>query len=94
MILVIYSVYDSKVGAYLQPFFMRSRGEASRAFTEAVADSNSPFCKHPDDFVLFELGTFDDSTGLFDMFSAPCSLGTALQFRVASNDIKHLEGVN
>ena len=65
MIKKVFTVYDDKSEAYLQPFFLDTVGQARRAITDCVNDVNHQFCKHPSDYTLFELGTFDDSTGEF-----------------------------
>lgn len=62
MILKIYTVYDSAVGAFMQPFFARSHGEALRNFQDAITDTKGPF-KHAADVSLFHLGAFDDENG-------------------------------
>lgn len=62
----IFSVYDSAVGAYLQPFFSRSMGEAIRSFQDAVNDPKTQFNSHTMDYTLFLLGSFDDGGGVFD----------------------------
>lgn len=81
MVLQIFSVFDSKVGAYLPPIFMRSRGEALRMFEAAVRDGNHDFAKFSSDYTLFHLGSFDDSTGLVETFNgAHVSLGKAIEF--------------
>lgn len=64
MILHMYSVYDKAVNAYLQPFYARSKGEALRAFTEAVNDQKHTFNKHAADYTLMLVGEFDDSSGV------------------------------
>lgn len=66
MKLVICAVYDKAVGAFLTPFFTRSKGEALRSFTEACNDPKVPFGKNAGDFTLFGLGEFDDGSGLFN----------------------------
>lgn len=81
MILRAFTVYDSKVEAYLRPFFMQTPAEAIRAFTETVNDGQSPFCKHPEDFTLFEVGTFDESTGFMQASDTLTSLGVAINFK-------------
>lgn len=83
----IFSVYDSKVEAYMQPFFMQSKGAAIRGYTELVNDPNHSFGKYPGDFTLFELGSFDELTAKFDMYKTPVSLGVGLEF-VKSSDGK------
>ena len=63
MRLLMCSVVDTKVGAYTGMYLFRTRGEAVRSFSEAVKDQNSPFYKHPGDYVMYIVGTFDDNTG-------------------------------
>lgn len=63
MIVQIYSVYDKKAAAYLQPFFIQNEGMAIRAVTEVVQEEGHAFNKHAQDYALYQLGTYDDSTG-------------------------------
>lgn len=65
MILQCYSVYDKAVGCFMPPFYAKSRGEAIRMFMDAVGDKNTPFCKHPEDYILFQTGEFEDGVGIF-----------------------------
>lgn len=60
---LLVSVFDSKVGAFSQPFFVRTKGEAIRSFTDAVKDSGTMFAKHPADYRLYVIGEFDDNDG-------------------------------
>jgi hypothetical protein len=80
MILKVYTVYDTKAEAYLQPFFSQSKGVAIRSFQEAVRDEKSNISKYPEDFTLFELGEYDDSTSKFNLHITPQSLGVAVEF--------------
>lgn len=80
MILKVYTVYDSKAEAYLQPFFSQSKGVAIRSFQEAVRDEKSNISKYPEDFTLFELGEYDDSNSKFNLHNTPQSLGVAVEF--------------
>lgn len=67
MILHVVSIRDRAANVFLQPMFMVSRGVANRNFSDAVNDKSNdyPYHKHPDDYDLYELGTFDDNTGEF-----------------------------
>ena len=80
MILKVYTVYDTKAEAYLQPFFSQSKGVAIRSFQEAVRDEKSNISKYPEDFTLFELGEYDDATSKFNLHITPQSLGVAVEF--------------
>lgn len=59
----IYSVLDIKVGAFSQPFFSPNNATALRAFTDIVNEPGHTFNKHPEDYVLHELGHWNAETG-------------------------------
>lgn len=80
MIMNVYSVYDNAAEAYLQPFFTNTKGTAIRSWTELVNDKEHQFGKYPSDYVLFELGTYDDTTGALVSHDAPKSLGVGVEF--------------
>lgn len=84
MILKVFAVYDSKVEAYMPPFFMSSRGQAMRSFGDTADDSSTQLFKHPEDFSLFELGEWVDNTGFFSLYDHPIPLGKALELRSKS----------
>lgn len=65
MIIQAWSVYDNALGAFMQPQFFQSRGQAIRAFTDAVQSEGSQFSKHSGDYHFFYLGDFDDNRGEF-----------------------------
>lgn len=75
----IFSVYDSKAGAYLQPFFFNHTGGALRAFSDLCSDVQHTFGKHPEDYTLFELGTYEDDKSSFDIYDTPRSLGVGIE---------------
>lgn len=66
MKLVIVSVRDTKANAFGIPVCVPTVGAAVRSFSDQINGQDSVLTKHPQDFDLFELGTFDDNTGLFD----------------------------
>lgn len=76
-----FTIFDSKVGAYMQPFFMVSTGAAIRTWGDTVNDPKTQFSKHPGDFTLFEIGSYDEETGTFENYQAKINLGTALEAR-------------
>lgn len=60
----IYAIYDTQAKAHLQPFFAATDGIAIRSVQAALDDKNSNFAKYPQDFTLYNLGSFDDQTGI------------------------------
>lgn len=81
MKLCIFSVYDAKAEAYVNPFYMRSKGEAIRAFTGEVNNKESMYNKHSEDFTLFQLGEFDARTGEIKCYDVKQPLGCAIEYR-------------
>jgi len=77
----VFSIFDSKVGAYQLPFFRRAKGEAIRDISDSVNSPESGLGRHPEDFTLFELGVYDDSTGVFEQYPAHVSLGILIEFK-------------
>lgn len=81
MIFKVFAIFDSKVEAYLQPFLLKSKGEAIRAITALCDDPQHNFSKYASDFTLFDLGTWDDATAKFDLLITPYSLGVLQEFK-------------
>lgn len=83
----IYSVYDKAIGAYMQPFFVRSKGEAIRSFMQACSDPKMPFGTHPGDYTLYELGDYDDVSGSFACHD-PIRILTALEATAIEGEVR------
>lgn len=81
----ICTVRDVKAEAYLPPIFVRSKGEAIRSFADEVNNQDSMLGKHPADYVLFYLGSFDELTAQFDLTNSPESLGVGTDYVKVSN---------
>jgi hypothetical protein len=75
----VFSVYDEKSEAYLQPFFLDTVGQAVRAITDCVNDSNHAFSRHSSDYTLFLLGEFNDNNA--DFVESKKSLGCLVEFK-------------
>lgn len=71
MKLEMLAVRDAKVEAFMQPFFAQSVGSAHRAFGDEIHNRESVLSKHPEDYALFWLGTFDCLTGQLELKSQP-----------------------
>ena len=69
MIQVIISVKDTAAAAFGRPIFVPTAAVAIRSFRDEVnrKDSTDDMARHPDDFELYQIGVFDDSTGLVEV---------------------------
>lgn len=75
------AIRDSKAEFYLKPFVNRTTAEAEREFKMAVNDSRQGniINASPDDCDLFELGDWDEITGMFKPLAAPKHIVKAAQ---------------
>ena len=63
----VVAVKDSAVGAFNRPFFVPALAVARRGFVDEVnrVGEDNLMNRHPDDYELWLLGTFDDESGVF-----------------------------
>lgn len=78
MKLIVAAIFDRGVASFGRPFFVPHINAAMRAFTDEVNNSQSDLFKHPEDYDLYELGEFDDSSGKFVLVENPKFLVSAL----------------
>lgn len=74
----IYTVHDGKAEAFLQPFYALTDGAAIRSFTDLL-EQNDMFKKYPQDFTLFALGVYEETSGVITPCT-PRSLGNGVEF--------------
>lgn len=80
--LVVLAVFDSAVSAFNRPFFTPARGAGIRAFMDECVrrDKDNPMFNHPQDFSLFQLGTWDEESAQFEQNSVPERIALASDF--------------
>jgi len=85
MIQYICTVKDRAADAFGRPMFVPSTGVAIRSFSDEINRNNAEnqLFNHPDDFDLYELGQFDDNTGLFTLHEQPKLLSLGKQVKIA-----------
>jgi hypothetical protein len=94
MIHQMYSVYDAKAATFQSPWFSMNNGTALRSFMEACEDKNTILNRFPDDFMLMNIGTFDDQEGVVTSTKA-VSLGTARSFmKPVLNSVNNVASTN
>lgn len=82
-VLIVVAVKDRAMDAFSRPFFTPTVQAAVRSFSDEVnrAAPDNPMYAHPDDFDLYTLTSFDESSGLFAPESLP-------QLVVRGKDVK------
>ena len=67
MIIQVFTIWDAKSEVFMQPFYSHNVGTAIRSIQETMRDPNSMFAKYPEDFMLYQLGAYDDQLGKFEL---------------------------
>ena len=65
------TIRDAKGDASMNPMFFQSIAQGIRSFEDACNDGNSDFGKHPEDYALFKVGTFNQRTGVLSALDTP-----------------------
>lgn len=76
---LLFTVYDEKAEVFTAPFFVPTVGLATRAFTDCINSDEHHFGKHPHDYTLFSLGSFEDADASID-FERKKSIGNGVEF--------------
>lgn len=82
------AAFDQKARVYLTPFYVTHIAVGVRAFSDAAKLPDHQVCKHPEDFTLYHLGSFNDETADYSPFAHPINLGTALNY-LTVNPLTH-----
>lgn len=71
MKLHMFAIRDIATTQFGNPMFLMTKGQAIRGFTDEVnrKDENNMLNKHPEDYELYELGTFETEAGTFETSS-------------------------
>lgn len=80
----IFCVYDRAVEAYSTPFASDTPGAAMRMFLDLCNNPQHPYGQHPEDYVLYELGDWDQVTGDFEAHKEPVRTCYGNQDKIAS----------
>lgn len=89
----IYTIYDSKAEAYLQPFFSQNKATATRQFQQAAQDEKTDFNRHAADYTLFEIGTWDEFAGTLTPDDTKLNLGLALDYlnKITNSPVREIK---
>lgn len=74
MKLQLCALKDLALDAYQRPFYAQTVNHAKRMFTDLMKDQQSEPAKHPEDFILYHLGIWDDHTGQTECQNPPVLL--------------------
>jgi len=91
MQLKMYSIRDAKAEIFGAPFYKSTHGQAERDFKSLVNDKKSQVWVYPEDFDLYFIGTYDDSTGKVIPKDTPEHLLKAVQLKETTPSLEAVQ---
>ena len=77
--MTVFAVRDVKSDAFGAPIVCATKGLAMRSFQEACLDKSSPMAQYPEDFSLYEIGTYEANAGRLTGHPLPQLIVTATE---------------
>jgi hypothetical protein len=76
----LFCIYDAKADFYHNPIVFHTDAEAVRGFADLARDKNTHIGAHPEDYTLFEIGIYDNSSCSFELHRTQIPLGKGIDF--------------
>lgn len=83
----IFLLKDGKSKTYGPPIVEENRGKLIRSIQEELSRGQAVWAKHPQDFTLFEIGTYDVLTGTIEMYESKDCVGLVQDFKISSGEL-------
>lgn len=81
MVNKLYVVKDEKIGFNQQLLSAENDQVALRSFAIGVNTPGSLMNTNPEDFNLYQVGTFNSESGIIEPMSAPLLIGKAVEYK-------------
>ena len=101
MIKQIFAIRDAKAEAFHTPFYQQTKGAAIRAISDYANEEGSPLNKHPEDYMLFQLGAYNELSGEIRSLDQPEPIISVLELMTdrpltpeTTNTIQAIRAVN
>ena len=76
----VFLIYDAKSESWSKPIFSRNRATCQREMRDVLTQGNTQYSMHPEDYTLFEVGTWSEFESSIKYYQAPEALGLLLQY--------------
>lgn len=80
MKLLAYTIYDEKAETFGHPFFVSIQGIAERHLSDWAQNPDSMIGRHPEDFTLYQIGTWNDSEAKLESLGTPKFIAKATEY--------------
>lgn len=87
----LYAIRDTKGDFFNKPFPQITKAEALRTFQDLTRDPQSTVNKHPEDYDLYYLGTYETVSGKITALKSPEHIAKAIHMLAKDPAPKNLE---
>lgn len=84
----LFAIYDNKASFFMSPWPCRNVGIARREFAQACANPEAPMGKFPSDYVLYEIGEYNDNDAIVKSFTPPVRVCDGVEVLQIAGDKK------
>ncbi|AXQ65705.1 MAG: nonstructural protein [Microviridae sp.] len=88
MKLQLFTIYDDKEEIYYAPFFLLNEQTALRQFGDMANDPDSKISKHPADYTLWHLGSYEDASATLTPLKTKKCLAHANEHVIQFDNLK------
>jgi len=75
----LYAVRDVKSEAFGAPMSIATKGLAVRSFSDACQQKTSDLNRYAEDYMLYEIGEYDPTSGAIKAYSVPLYITSAVE---------------
>lgn len=83
-----YAIKDTKADYYQAPLLFRNNGEVIRALTNTLKTGDNNLANNPEDFQLYEVGEYDEQTGLIEALAGKKHIIDLIDLKPSSSENK------
>jgi len=80
-LLKIFSILDKKSEIWSRPIFMQKTGMMLRSFKDLANDKSHPIGQHPEDYYMYQIGTWNEHRGEIKSLDPFQPYGSALDYK-------------
>lgn len=86
----LFAVRDVKADAFGAPMSISTVGLAIRSFSDACCASNSELARFPEDYMLYELGSYEPNSGKIVSLDVPLFVMSATEAVKAASKVRSI----